>query len=495
MRVPGTESSATLLAQRQAQEPEAATGGWAPDPTVTVPVLRRVEDELAALLDLAAEPQEGSPAEPMPDPAAAPTAQAPPVKLADGLVPTRRAPARAEPAAPPAALRPSPARRLRAPRAAAALAVVLVLALTAVAVGVWSVRERSARAGGHLVGTTARQDVVALALAQGGQVSGVSLLASGAGPAQQVLVPSRLVLDVPGAGRVPIAQALAPGPQSLGAALSDALDIRVDATWVLDRAALARLVDAVGGVVVDVDVDVTNGPDSGSAVVVSAGPHQRLSGAQAAAYAQLLLGDEPEPSRLARQERVLDAVLGALPTTTAARRAMLAALPDAPTGAGLDTVVRTLGRLRADAGAGQLASTVLPVTDIDAGAGVPSYGLDALAAAAVVKARLAGAMLPTPAGGVIRVLVQNGVGTPGLGEAARSRLVAAGLRYVSGGNLAGFGVDRTLVLLPDGSSQSRRRGHAVVQALGLSDSALRVSDAAPSVADVVVMLGKDFRPR
>ena len=374
------------------------------------------------------------------------------------------------------------------------MALLLVLSLLALVAGVWSVRERFGRAGAHVFAPTPRQDVVALALAQGGQVSGVSLLASGAGSGQQILVPSRLVLDVPGAGRVPIAQALTPGAQSLGAALSDALDIRVDTTWVLDSAALARLVDALGGVVVDVDVDVTASADVGSAVLVSAGAHQRLSGAQAAAYAQLLVGDEPEPSRLARQERVLDAVLAALPAASQARRALLGALPDAPTGAGLDTVVRTVGRLRADAGAGQLASTVLPVTDIDAGAGVPSYGLDAVGAAAVVRSRLAGAMLPTPAGGVIRVLVQNGVGTPGLGEAARSRLVAAGLRYVGGGNLAGFGVEQSLVLLPDGSPDSRRRGHAVVQALGLNDSALRVSEAAPSVADVVVMLGKDFRP-
>ena len=68
-------------------------------------------------------------------------------------------------------------------------------------------------------------------------------------------------------------------------------------------------------------------------------------------------------------------------------------------------------------------------------------------------------------------------------------------RPLAGGNASGFGVDQSLVLLPDGSTGSRARGKAVVQALGLKDSALRVSDAAPTVADVVVVLGADFRPR
>ena len=170
-------------------------------------------------------------------------------------------------------------------------------------------------------------------------------------------------------------------------------------------------------------------------------------------------------------------------------------MPGAPEGAALAAVVSTTGGLRDEAAKNQLASTLLPVDDIDSGGDVTSYGLDADAAALMVKARLAGAALPVPPGGRTRVLVQNGVGTPGLGDAARSRLVAAGLRYVGGGNAGGFGVEQSLVLLPDGSSGSRARGQAVVQALGLTDAALRVSDAAPTIADLVVVLGADFRPR
>ena len=126
-------------------------------------------------------------------------------------------------------------------------------------------------------------------------------------------MPSRLLLDVPGAGRLPVSRSLAPGASAPGAAVADALDIRVAGTWVLSTSALATLVDSVGGVSVDVDVDVPKGAGEGAAILASAGDDQRLNGSQAAAYAQLLVGDEPEAVRLARQERVVTAVLAALP--------------------------------------------------------------------------------------------------------------------------------------------------------------------------------------
>ena len=336
------------------------------------------------------------------------------------------------------------------------------------------------------------QQVVALGLAANGQLTGLSLLASGPGGAQQVLVPSRLLLDVPGAGRLPVAASLAPGASAPGAAVADALDIRVAGTWVLSTSALATLVDSVGGVAVDVDVDVPKGPGEGAAILVGAGQHVRLTGSQAAAYAQLLVGDEPEASRLARQERVVTALLAALPQDAAQRRAFLVGLPDAPKADVLQAVVSVTGGLHEAAAADNLPSTVLPVRDIDAGGDVTAYGLDDAAAAKVVKARLAGAAIPIPAGGRLTVLVQNGNGAPGLGDAARSKLVAAGLKYMGGGNVEGFGVKQSVVLISDGSTQSRTKGLTVARALGLPDSALRISDSSPSVADLVVILGADF---
>ncbi len=331
--------------------------------------------------------------------------------------------------------------------------------------------------------------------ARAGDVTGLSLLAAGGGSAQQVLVPSQLLLDVPGAGRVPLSRSLLGSTDAPGQAIGDALEVRVDATWTLDSTALAALVDRVGGVVVDVDADVTKGPQAGAAVLLGAGRQQKLVGEQAALFAQFLGPQEPEAVRLARQEQVLRAVLTALPDDPATIRTIVSGLPGAPKGTDLDAVAAVVSASRLAAASNDLASTVLPVKEIDAGGTTTAYGLEDKATAQLVQARLAGAELPVAAVGHVRVLVQNGVGTPGLGDSARSQLLHAGLRYVAGGNLPGFGQDETVVLLRDGSSTNRERGMAVARALGLGQSSLRISESAPTIADVVVILGSDYRPR
>jgi hypothetical protein len=242
-----------------------------------------------------------------------------------------------------------------------------------------------------------------------------------------------------------------------------------------------------------VDADVTKGTQVGAAVLLGAGPHQKLAGEQAALFAQFLGADEPEATRLARQEQVLRAVLTALPDDPATIRAILAELPGAPDGAALRSIAAVVSAARLAAVSDELASTVLPVTEIDAGGDVSAYGLDDEAAQSLVASRLPGARLPVAAVGHVRVLVQNGVGTPGLGDTARSQLLAAGLRYLAGGNLPGFGQDQSVVLLRDASPTNRERGTAVAKALGLEQSSLRISESAPTIADVVVILGKDYR--
>ncbi|HEX3004537.1 MAG TPA: LytR C-terminal domain-containing protein [Angustibacter sp.] len=439
----------TRMARRRALEAARISDGWQPAPHITPPLLERVEVELERYPDSV----DGS-------------AQVLPSQRTSGRGPWRW------------------------------VAAVAAAVLLAVGAGV----VLGHRGGGATQRPTATasaptQQVVALAIARGGQLTGVSLLAAGAddGDAQQVLVPSRLLLDVPGAGRMPVAQSLAPGASAPGAAIADALEIKLAGTWVLDAAQLATLVDGLGGLTVDVDVDVPADGREGSALLASAGAGQRLNGTQAAAYATLLVGDEPEAARLARQERVVTALLAALPTDAVQRRAMVVGLAGAPRGAVLTSVLEVTGALHDAAARQAVASTVVPVREIDTGGAVNAYGLDSAAATTMVQARLAGAAIAVPPGGRLRVLVQNGDGAPGLGDAARSKLVAAGLKYLGGGNVDGFGVQQTMVLLPDASSTSRARGLAVTHALGLRESALRITDNAPTVADVVVVLGHDFK--
>ena len=104
-------------------------------------------------------------------------------------------------------------------------------------------------------------------------------------------------------------------------------------------------------------------------------------------------------------------------------------------------------------------------------------------------------MVPVPAGGRLIVLVQNGVGSPGLGDTARSKLVASGLKYKGGGNVDGFGVKQSVVLIPDGSSQQPGQG-ADGRPLARAQRTPRCGcrTTMPSVADVVVVLGAGLRP-
>jgi len=95
---------------------------------------------------------------------------------------------------------------------------------------------------------------------------------------------------------------------------------------------------------------------------------------------------------------------------------------------------------------------------------------------------------------VLRVLVENGVGTPGLVEQARSKLVTAGFRFVNGGNAADFTGEPSSVIIPDGTESRVRQGQRVAAALGLPASSIATSDRGQTVADVIVILGSDFAP-
>ena len=311
-----------------------------------------------------------------------------------------------------------------------------------------------------------------------------------------VLVPSRLLVDVAGTGDIPFGEtSTLPEPSAPAQALTDLVGVRVDDSWVLDRAALAALVDAFGGVDAAVDVDVVEtDKDGGETVVVEAG-NQELKGPAAAAYATYLAEGEPEQARLARFDDVLTGVLQAMPED---RADVVAALDKAGDGSEstLDSAALAdrLLQLRAAAEEDELVSDVLPVTEIDTGTDTPSYGIDSGQVAAMMRTRFPAALQQDAGGEVLRVLVENGVGTPGLVEKARAKLVDDGFRFVNGGNAASFDFDESAVIIPDGTEKSVARGQRVARSLGLPDSSVTTSDRGQTVADVIVILGKDFAP-
>ncbi len=251
----------------------------------------------------------------------------------------------------------------------------------------------------------------------------------------------------------------------------------------------------MGGVPAEVDVDVvTKAADGTDTVVVRAGS-QHLNGAQAAAYATYAAPEEPEQARLARFYDVLDGVLRGLPDQT---REIEGTVTSLKAGSSSTLSSSLLAEILAAAQAvsvdGDMLSDVLPVNAIATGAGEESYGVNAQQAAALMEARFAPSLVKDAAGGPVRVLVQNGVGTPGLVDKARTKLVKAGFRFVNGNNAPEFGQKKSAVLIPDSTPASVQRGAGVAAALGLPASSVGVSGQGQTVAEVIVVLGKDFKP-
>jgi hypothetical protein len=221
---------------------------------------------------------------------------------------------------------------------------------------------------------------------------------------------------------------------------------------------------------------------------------QALDGNQAATYALAWLPDEPEAARLARYSQVMTATISRLPDDALRIDQMLTSLgASARTTTTTTAVAEFLLQMRRSILEGGQQVRVLPTTDIEAGETLAVVRVDLAAAESVIDSVLPQATL-TGAESNPRVLVQNGVGTPGLGASARDRLVGAGMVYINGGNAEQFDQPATLVIVADATTESVALGEKVAEALGVPESAVQVAEDGQNVADVVVILGADFAP-
>ncbi len=328
---------------------------------------------------------------------------------------------------------------------------------------------------------------------------GVDNMVAGVGgglPAAQLLVPSRLIVDVPGAGQQTLgASARLLDRSASQDALSDLLALRIDGTLSLGRLALAGMVDYVGGITVEVDQPITEvDEEAGVETVVVPSGTQTLDGNQAATYALTWLPDEPEAARLARYSQVMTATIAGLPDDALRIEAMLTSLGgSARTTTATATGARLLLQMRQGILDGGQEVQVLPTTDVEAGEALAVVRADLVAAEAVIDSLLPQAVL-TGVESKPRVLVQNGVGIPGLGASARDRLVGSGLVYINGGNADQLDQRQTRVIVADATTESVTLGGSVAEVLGVPPTSVRIAEDGQSVADVLVILGADFEP-
>ena len=375
-------------------------------------------------------------------------------------------------------------RRKRNTRIAAAVAGLAVLVVAVVVV-------LGHTGGTKKKGTAARTQRTVLMQVKGsdGQAIASALLAHDPAVTEGsvVLVPPQVIVAVPGAGSQQFGRALATSSaRGSRDALSDLMGVTVDGSWVLDPTTFDKLVDTLGGVQVDVDVTVL----SGRTVLLQPG-HQLVNGGRALAFATYLAPGEQEQSRLARLQSVVDGIVSALPADV---RSLLGSLGrGSEVSVPLPVLSGLLSGLKADDGKDQLQYRSLPVIKVDAGTDETRFRVDVDGTRNLVDELLAASVPPGVRSAGNRVLVLNGVGTPGLGEKVRAKLVPAGFVFVGSRNANAFTYAKTQVLVKDATTQGAALGARVARALGVPASSVMASDQIGSIADVVVIVGRDFR--
>ena len=388
-------------------------------------------------------------------------------------------------------------RRRRRQRRRAVAAALAVAVLATLLVTLFFVRRDSPPpADAPVAGRSQQTLLLQLRAADRSGVSNAVLAhESTAGAGSVLLVPPQVLATAPGGSPAPFSQVLrTASPASSRKALEDLLGITLDGSWVLDLPTLARLVDGLGGVSVDVDVPVLGG-SGGRSVLLQPG-EQLVDGARASSYVTYRAAGEQEQLRLARLQELVDGVLQVLPPSTQQVAGLLETLGNGSVVDGTDVadLADLLSGLAADQRADRAAYDTVPVRAVETGARTPSSRLDAERSRQVVDRLLPASVAPGARQGGNQVRVFNGVGTAALGDAARDQLVGAGLVYVSGGNAAELGVARTEVQIGEATPEHVALGQRVAAALGVPADAVRTS-APTSVADVVVVIGADFSPR
>lgn len=387
------------------------------------------------------------------------------------------------------------ARRRRRRRLTAAAAILVLLAGAAVA----AVRLWPARGPAHAAaGAAAPERTLLIGLTDAaGRTPAAALLAAApaAGMGAEVLLPAGLIADAPGYGSQPIEtiSVLPDGSRVQAAAVSRLLSLRVDTVLSLSPAVFERLVSALGGLPMRVSAPLMQTGAGGRPVVAVPAGSVRLTGAQAWLYATYRAPAEDGQAPLPRLQAVLDAVLSRLPADAAGLRARLVAA-GVPAGTA-EAVAPVLAGLRGDVVSGHMLYTQLPVDSVDGGQSTPLYRVDPAGLAQMLGGGvLAGARLAAPTAGR-RVLVEYGVGASAAGGSAASRLASAGFSYVGDQTLpAAERPAHSVVLVFHDTAAAQQLAVQLARTLGLPATAVAYSPRQQSVADMVVILGADYRP-
>ncbi|MGW1775472.1 LCP family protein [Streptomyces sp. NPDC002104] len=297
-----------------------------------------------------------------------------------------------------------------------------------------------------------------------------------------VLVPNTLNVTKDDGTTAQLGKAVADGGLGVRESLDSVFGTRIGGTWRLDTPFLENFVDLVGGIEVDTDVAVP-ADDAAKVPAVGKGPKQSLSGAMAVAYSTYRAQGEPEAKQLDRLGKVLVGLLRKVPSDPKS-----AAMTVETTGQILDPALnaQTLGALLAKLG--EHAKVGAYRTDL---LGVkPDGGLTDDANKKVVKEVLGGSVTQAQPGALPRVGLKDATGDDKTGTAAKAALLNGGYTLVDGGK-----ADRTAPASQITYQDDAQKDKAieVAKTLGLPETAVKKAENAVN-ADIVVTLGKDYKP-
>lgn len=270
--------------------------------------------------------------------------------------------------------------------------------------------------------------------------------------------------------------------------------IRIDASWRMDRKALAGLVDSVGGVTVMIDRRTRILDDQGAVALTLRPGRQRLSGFAASWYAVGEVPRDDAAAATARFTQVMSSTLRRLPDSDIEIREALTALGAlAPSTIGAQELATYLLDLSRALRAGEGQTVLLPVTEVPLRDESPAW-LDYAGATPLIRDTVPYALWRAGVDGPARVLVMAPEGDPGILGYVRGRLSAAGLTFVDGRGTDARAQARTVIQ----SRGDRALGRQVKAALGSPRARLSQVPAVPLTgmpwADADVILGRSYRP-
>lgn len=393
-------------------------------------------------------------------------------------------------------------RRARMRRRVGAAGIVVVVAAT---VGAYVVTRgdgasQGDASGGQVARTEQRTTLIALTRTDdpSGRADQITLFAtdpSGAHPFT-LFIPAGTLAPIPGQKDIDeLGQALAFGePTLLELSVENVLGIRIDRSISLDDVSLGKMIDALGGIDVDVTERIYEVTDARTKELVFTPGRRRMDGAEAVIYMEYRDDGESDLDRFVRARKVWEGI----DVAAAGRRAALlqSAREFDPAVITQDDAI-AFAELMATFAASAVPSRGyegLPVSAISGGGSGEVYQLDERRVDALVARRFEGSRASELAPSARpRIEVRNGVGTPGLGERVAARIVPAGMKVEVTGNATTFGNPQTRIIVYGDDETSLALGRRLRELLGAGG--VEVAVRGQTVVDATILIGEDFRRR